>query len=419
MPGRLLVVYAQNGEALRPEQGFPLRLLVPGWEGNVSVKWLRRIKLGDKPWFTREETSKYTDLMADGTARGFTWVKEAKSVITFPCPEKPLSGAGLYEIRGLAWSGRGKVKAVDVSLDGGVNWTRAELKEPVLAKALTRFTLAMALGRQAGAAAIARRRRDRICAADHRAVAQGARHEFDLSQQFDPDLAGQARRERAQCAACLAGCPALAIAALLAALVGRGGVGRAARPLRLRPAGDAGTDRRLGHRCATRWRRPAARQRQSLSTAPKSLPTQCAGCHGTFGEGAGRYPKLAGGEGTLTRRPSATDSRQLLAVRYHFIRLYQSRQPYTAPHSLSANDVYAVTAYVLNLNDIVANNFIADRNTLPKLNMANHGGFTWKDPRPDTSADGMHEGLRRSENDQDRIERGRKGSNAADHRSAG
>ncbi len=137
----VLVVYAQNGEALRPEQGFPLRLLVPGWEGNVSVKWIRRIKLGDKPWYTREETAKYTDLMADGTSHGFTWVNEAKSVVTFPCPEKPLTGAGLYEIRGLAWSGHGKIKAVDVSLDGGMNWQRADLQEPVLSKALTRFTL--------------------------------------------------------------------------------------------------------------------------------------------------------------------------------------------------------------------------------------------------------------------------------------
>jgi sulfane dehydrogenase subunit SoxC len=137
----VLVVYAQNGEALRPEQGFPLRLLVPGWEGNVSVKWIRRIKLGDKPWFTREETAKYTDLMANGTSHGFTWVNEAKSVITFPCPEKPLSGTGLYEIRGLAWSGHGKIKAVDVSFDGGINWQRADLQAPVLAKALTRFTL--------------------------------------------------------------------------------------------------------------------------------------------------------------------------------------------------------------------------------------------------------------------------------------
>ncbi len=135
-----LVVYAQNGEALRPEQGYPLRLLVPGWEGNVSVKWLRRIKVGDKPWYTREETSKYTDLMPDGKSRGFTWLIDAKSVITFPCPEKPLSGPGLYEIRGLAWTGNGKVKEVHVSTDGGANWQNAELKEPILSKALTRFS---------------------------------------------------------------------------------------------------------------------------------------------------------------------------------------------------------------------------------------------------------------------------------------
>ena len=136
-----LAVYAQNGEALRPEQGYPLRLVVPGWEGNVNVKWLRRLKIGDRPWFTREETSKYTDLMPDGTARGFTWVLDAKSVITFPCPEKPLTKPGLYEVRGLAWSGKGKVKEVHVSVDGGVNWQRAHLEEPVLSKALTRFTL--------------------------------------------------------------------------------------------------------------------------------------------------------------------------------------------------------------------------------------------------------------------------------------
>jgi sulfane dehydrogenase subunit SoxC len=135
-----LVVYAQNGEALRPEQGYPLRLVVPGWEGNVSVKWLRRIKVGDKPWYTREETAKYTDLMPNGKSRGFTWLIDAKSVITFPCPEKPLSGPGLYEIRGLAWTGNGKVREVHVSTDGGANWQKAELKEPVLSKALTRFS---------------------------------------------------------------------------------------------------------------------------------------------------------------------------------------------------------------------------------------------------------------------------------------
>jgi sulfane dehydrogenase subunit SoxC len=136
-----LVVYAQNGEPLRPEQGYPLRLLVPGYEGNLSIKWLRRLKLGTQPWHTRDETSKYTDLMPDGTVRQFTFVMEAKSVITRPSGGHVLTARGFHEISGLAWSGRGRITAVDVSTDGGRNWQRAGLDEPVLPKALTRFRL--------------------------------------------------------------------------------------------------------------------------------------------------------------------------------------------------------------------------------------------------------------------------------------
>lgn len=137
-----LVVYAQNGEMLRPEQGYPLRLLVPGCEGNLSIKWLRRLKLGTQPWHTRDETSKYTDLMPDGTVRQFTFVMEAKSVITHPSGGHVLNEQGFHEISGLAWSGRGRVARVDVSTDGGRNWQHARLDEPVLPKALTRFRLA-------------------------------------------------------------------------------------------------------------------------------------------------------------------------------------------------------------------------------------------------------------------------------------
>jgi len=137
----VLVAFAQNGEAIRPEQGYPLRLVVPGFEGNMSIKWLRRIELGDAPYMTREETSKYTDLLEDGRARMFTWVQEAKSVITNPCPERPVDGPGMYKIQGLAWTGHGKIKRVDVSTDGGKNWRTARLHEPVLSKCMTRFEI--------------------------------------------------------------------------------------------------------------------------------------------------------------------------------------------------------------------------------------------------------------------------------------
>jgi sulfane dehydrogenase subunit SoxC len=137
----VLVVYGQNGEMLRPEQGYPLRLLVPGVQGVSSVKWLRRLEVGDAPWNTREESLHYVDLMPGGIQRQYTWIQEAKSVITSPSGGQVLLDRGYHEIRGLAWSGRGKVRRVDVSTDGGRNWRTAKLQGPVLPKALTRFRI--------------------------------------------------------------------------------------------------------------------------------------------------------------------------------------------------------------------------------------------------------------------------------------
>jgi sulfane dehydrogenase subunit SoxC len=137
----VLVAYGQNGEAVRPEQGYPLRLVVPGWEGNINIKWLGRLEVTDQPAMTREEAAIYTDLMPDGKARHFTFVMEAKSVITRPAGGQTLSGPGSYEITGLAWSGRGCITRVEISVDGGKYWEDARLNEPVLPKALTRFRL--------------------------------------------------------------------------------------------------------------------------------------------------------------------------------------------------------------------------------------------------------------------------------------
>jgi len=135
-----LVAFKMNGEALRPEQGYPVRLVVPGWEGNMWVKWLRRIEVGDEPWHQREETSKYTDLLANGKARRFTWEMDVKSVITNPSPQAPIThGRGQTVITGLAWSGGGKISRVDVTIDGGRNWHAARVDGPSLSKSLHRF----------------------------------------------------------------------------------------------------------------------------------------------------------------------------------------------------------------------------------------------------------------------------------------
>ena len=134
-----LLAYGQNGERLRPEQGYPLRLFNPGYEGNTSVKWLRRIEVTDRPTHTRDETSKYTDPLGDGTVRQFSLTMDAKSVITFPSYPFVLPERGWWEVRGLAWSGRGRITRVEVSTDGGRGWADAELQGPILPKSTVRF----------------------------------------------------------------------------------------------------------------------------------------------------------------------------------------------------------------------------------------------------------------------------------------
>ncbi|HDR29800.1 sulfite dehydrogenase [Rhodovulum sp.] len=137
-----LVAFKANGEALRKEHGYPVRLVVPGWEGNLWVKWLRRIEVTDGPVESREETSKYTDTLANGVSRKWTWVMDAKSVVTSPSPQSPIThGPGPLVITGLAWSGRGAIQRVDVSIDGGKSWQVARLAQPGQPMALTRFYL--------------------------------------------------------------------------------------------------------------------------------------------------------------------------------------------------------------------------------------------------------------------------------------
>jgi len=137
-----MVCLYQNGERVRPSNGYPLRLLLPGFEGNMNVKWLRRLNLSREPQMAKDETSKYTVLLQDGKAWQFVFPLEVKSVITHPSPGHLLKGAGFYEISGLAWSGKGRIRQVEVSADGGTSWTPAILNDPVLPKALTRFRAA-------------------------------------------------------------------------------------------------------------------------------------------------------------------------------------------------------------------------------------------------------------------------------------
>jgi sulfane dehydrogenase subunit SoxC len=136
-----LVAIYQNGERLRPGNGYPMRLFLPGWEGNTNVKWLRRLKVTTAPVMAKDETSKYSDLQLDGRARLFTFQMGVKSVITSPSGGQSMRGPGLYQISGIAWTGAGRIRRVEVSADGGRSWGEAELTTPVLAKSLTRFRM--------------------------------------------------------------------------------------------------------------------------------------------------------------------------------------------------------------------------------------------------------------------------------------
>lgn len=175
----ILALY-QNGEPLRPAQGYPVRLFLPGLEGNMSVKWLRRLKLTAEPAWSRQETSRYTELLRDGRAQAFSFLMQPKSVILKPSFGLSMAGPGLYEISGLAWAGAGKVAKVEVSADRGASWTEAVLGEPVLSKALARFRL---LWRWDGAPAVLMSR-----ATDERGVTQPT-HEEWLAP-FAPGLGG-------------------------------------------------------------------------------------------------------------------------------------------------------------------------------------------------------------------------------------
>ena len=227
----------QNGEMLRPENGYPLRLVVPGVQGVSWVKYLRRIEVGDQPYGTKDETIHYVDLMPDGQHRQYTSIQECKSVITTPSGGQVLLDKGFYNVTGLAWSGRGKVKRVDVSVDGGRNWRTARLETPVLSQVPDALQHRLGLGRQARDPAKPRHRRDRLRAAHVSAAARRARHALDLSQQRDPVLAGAGERRGEEC-------PAVVEAAVALALVvacwprrsrrrpatGLPGIGRAATP---------------------------------------------------------------------------------------------------------------------------------------------------------------------------------------------
>ena len=329
---------------LRPEQGYPLRLLVPGVQGVSSVKWLRRIEVGDRPWNTREESLHYVDLMPGGKHRQYTWIQEAKSVITSPSGGQVLLDRGYHQITGLAWSGRGKVRRVDVSTDGGRNWRTARLQEPVLTKALTRFRIDWTW--DGGPALLQSRVIDETGYVQPtiRAAARGARHAVDLSQQRDPDLARRRDRRGHQCPgrsrrpefSQSAEAPRMAMrrSSALCALVA---CCRSQTPHRCNSA-SASRRRRRRSPAGTSTCGPTApdcrRAAGSVAQGQAIYDEKCASCHGTFGE-SNSYLQIAGGVGSLaTDQPVRTTGSKLnyATTLWDYI---NRAMPFNAPQTLT------------------------------------------------------------------------------------
>jgi sulfane dehydrogenase subunit SoxC len=198
LSGEVLVAYGQNGEMLRPENGYPLRLVVPGVQGVSWIKYLRRVEVGDKPYGTKDEAIHYIDLQPDGTHRQYTSIQECKSVVTTPSGGQVLLDKGFYNITGLAWSGKGKIKKVDVSVDGGRNWRQARLETPFCPRR-SPDSISTGCGTESPPSSRAERSMKRLCTADLQAIACSSGHSVDLSQQCNPVVAGSRKRRGQEC----------------------------------------------------------------------------------------------------------------------------------------------------------------------------------------------------------------------------
>ena len=292
----------------------------------MNVKWLRRLKVTDAPVHSREETSKYTDLLPNGKAREFTFYMEAKSIITSPSGGQKIPGAGFVEIRGIAWSGHGKVVRVDVSVDGGSTWTQASLQEPVLTRALTRFRYPVAVERTAGGDREPSRRRDRIRAASVRATRRRARRQLVLSQQRDPAVARRGQRRGDQWQRLIerpTACGVLrTVAAALLLTLSAPSIAQTA--LWHRPRSDAGRSGRVEHRRRARWPQLSAgsghcraRPRRVRRAVRRLSRRERRRWHGRQAHRR---------RGHARHRQASQDRRQLLAVRNDAVRLHPPRE---------------------------------------------------------------------------------------------
>ena len=373
MDDAILALY-QNGERLRPEQGYPVRLFLPGYEGNMSVKWLRRIKVTAEPTMTKDETSKYSDLQPNGRSLLFTFPMEVKSVITSPSGMQKMQGPGLYQVSGMAWSGFGRIRRVEVSADGGKSLGASRARRSRAADGGHALPHAVALGRQPERAAEPRHRRDGRRAAVASRADGGARRAVSLPLQRDSELErrGGRRGEQRLCVSSRSR-SRLGSAWLACATAQEGpGLGVPATPEQV-----AGWDISIGPDGA------GLPPGSGTAAAGKTVyEAKCLACHGV--DGAGRpNDQLVGGQGTLREAAPIRTVGSYWPYATTVFDYIRRAMPYVTPHSLTADETYAVTAYLLALNGVIAQDAVMDASTLPKVVMPNRANFdsAYREPR--------------------------------------
>ena len=373
-----MIALYQNGERLMPGNGYPMRLLLPGWEGNMNVKWLRRIKLVEAPAMSYYEARTYAPILPNGKAYQFYFLQEVKSFITHPSPGLTLSGPGFYEISGVAYSANGRIAKVMVSADGGKSWAQAALQEPVHPKAFTRFrvpwrwdggpavlqsrawdeagnvqpTRAPSSSRGAARPAGGPERRWRSRASTTTALTSWAsraqrRGETCLRVMLSSGVAPWLRWRRIVIALALASSAAFAQAPNLGKPISRG------------------RHRGLGHQHPAGRLRPAARQRHARAGRTRSLPQKCAVCHGENGKG-GTSAALVGGAPLTSGIETPKTIANFWPYATTLFDFTRRAMPWQQPRTLTNDEVYALTAYILSLNKIIGENDVMNARRCPK-----------------------------------------------------
>ena len=372
-----MIALYQNGERLMPGNGYPMRLLLPGWEGNMNVKWLRRVKLVDQPGMSYYEARTYAPILPNGKAYQFYFLQEVKSFITHPSPGLKMSGPGFYEISGVAYSANGRIAKVMVTADGGKTWAQAALQEPVHVESVHALPTAVEVGRRTGSAAKPRVGRGGQRAADARAGRRAARSDENARHQSgrvpEPalqrahelgDRSDMARSNMSTRRAFVSRRSYLGSTCVVGLVCVRSPSRHARHRVSESRSPNPTSPRGTSASCPTApaCRRAAARPNRARRSSRPSAP--CATARTAKG---GTRAALVGGEPLTSGIDTAKTIANFWPYATTIFDFTRRAMPWPRPRTLTNDEVYALTAYILSQNKIIGAADVMNAQTLPKV----------------------------------------------------